>query len=47
MSQHEGFMVPVIEAFAAGCPVIARNAGAVGDTMPCAQSRCATIAKPG
>jgi len=33
MSQHEGFMVPVIEAFAAGCPVIARNAGAVGDTM--------------
>jgi len=33
MSQHEGFMVPVIEAFAAGCPVIARAAGAVGDTM--------------
>jgi glycosyltransferase involved in cell wall biosynthesis len=33
MSQHEGFMVPVIEAFAAGCPVIARDAGAVGDTM--------------
>ena len=33
MSRHEGFMVPIIEAFAAGCPVIARDAGAVAETM--------------
>lgn len=33
MSRHEGFMVPVVEAFAAGCPVIARAAGAVAETM--------------
>jgi glycosyltransferase involved in cell wall biosynthesis len=33
MSEHEGFMVPLIEAFAAGCPVIANDAGAVRETM--------------
>ncbi|MEE7440249.1 Glycosyltransferase involved in cell wall bisynthesis [Methylobacterium sp. 13MFTsu3.1M2] len=33
MSDHEGFMVPLIEAFASGCPVIAANAGAIGETM--------------
>ncbi len=33
MSEHEGFMVPVLEAFAAGCPVIANGAGAVRETM--------------
>lgn len=33
MSEHEGFMIPVVEAFTAGCPVIAANAGAVGETM--------------
>ncbi|WP_455957621.1 glycosyltransferase family 4 protein [Methylorubrum aminovorans] len=33
MSDHEGFMVPVLEAFASGCPVIASDAAAVGETM--------------
>jgi glycosyltransferase involved in cell wall biosynthesis len=33
MSEHEGFMVPIIEAFAAGCPVIALKAAAVPGTM--------------
>lgn len=33
MSDHEGFMVPIVEAFAAGCPVIALRRTAVGETM--------------
>ncbi|WP_187272503.1 glycosyltransferase [Methylobacterium sp. WL9] len=33
MSDHEGFMVPLVEAFASGCPVIAADAGAIGETM--------------
>jgi glycosyltransferase involved in cell wall biosynthesis len=33
MSEHEGFMVPIVEAFAAGCPVIALNTSAVAETM--------------
>jgi glycosyltransferase involved in cell wall biosynthesis len=33
MSEHEGFMVPLVEAFTTGCPVIAANAAAVGETM--------------
>lgn len=33
MSDHEGFMVPLLEAFNAGCPVIALNRAAVGETM--------------
>ena len=32
-SEHEGFMVPIVEAFTVGCPVIARRAAAVGETM--------------
>jgi glycosyltransferase involved in cell wall biosynthesis len=32
-SKHEGFMVPIVEAFAAGCPVIAVDAAAVPETM--------------
>ncbi len=33
MSEHEGFMVPLLEAFSAGCPVIAAATSAVGETM--------------
>jgi glycosyltransferase involved in cell wall biosynthesis len=33
MSEHEGFMVPIVEAFAAGCPVIAADASAIRETM--------------
>lgn len=33
MSDHEGFMVPILEAFASGCPVVALNTSAVGETM--------------
>jgi glycosyltransferase involved in cell wall biosynthesis len=32
-SEHEGFMVPVVEAFTVGCPVIAQRSSAVGETM--------------
>ena len=35
-SRHEGFCVPVIEALAAGCRVVATDAGALPDTVgPC------------
>jgi glycosyltransferase involved in cell wall biosynthesis len=35
-SKHEGFCVPVIEALAAGCRVVATDAGALADTVgPC------------
>lgn len=33
MSEHEGFMVPVLEAFHAGLPVVSYKAGAVPETM--------------
>lgn len=33
MSEHEGFGVPLLEAFAAGVPVLAYDAGAVAETM--------------
>lgn len=32
LSEHEGFCVPLLEAFAAGVPVVARAAGAVPET---------------
>lgn len=32
-SEHEGFCVPVIEAMAAGLPVVALDRGAVGETL--------------
>jgi glycosyltransferase involved in cell wall biosynthesis len=32
-SEHEGLMVPLIEAFTVGCPVIAYQAAAVPETM--------------
>ncbi len=32
LSEHEGFGVPLVEAMAAGVPVVARGAGAVGET---------------
>jgi L-malate glycosyltransferase len=32
LSEHEGFCVPLLEAFAAGVPVIARPAGGVAET---------------
>lgn len=32
-SLHEGFMVPLVEAFAVGCPVIAYGGTAIGETM--------------
>ncbi len=31
-SEHEGFMVPLIEAFAVGCPVVALASSAVSET---------------
>lgn len=33
LSEHEGFCVPVLEAFHFGLPVIARDAGAVGEVV--------------
>lgn len=33
LSEHEGFCVPVLEAFHFGLPVVARNAGAVGEVV--------------
>jgi L-malate glycosyltransferase len=33
LSEHEGFCVPLLEAFAAGVPVIARPAGGVAETV--------------
>ncbi|HEY8065338.1 MAG TPA: glycosyltransferase [Methylosinus sp.] len=33
LSEHEGFMVPVLEAFTVGCPVLAYAGTAVGETM--------------
>ncbi len=33
LSAHEGFGVPLVEAMAAGVPVVARGAGAVGQTV--------------
>jgi glycosyltransferase involved in cell wall biosynthesis len=33
LSVHEGFGVPLVEAMMAGVPIVARNAGAVGQTV--------------
>jgi glycosyltransferase involved in cell wall biosynthesis len=33
LSAHEGFGVPLVEAMAAGVPVVARNVGAVAETV--------------
>ena len=33
MSEHEGFGIPLLEAFAQSLPVIAYNTTAVGETM--------------
>jgi glycosyltransferase involved in cell wall biosynthesis len=33
LSVHEGFGVPLVEAMTAGLPIVARNAGAVGETV--------------
>lgn len=33
LSVHEGFGVPLVEAMTAGVPIVARNAGAVGQTV--------------
>lgn len=42
-SHHEGFCIPVIEALAAGCRVIATDAGALPDTV----GGCGTIVPAG
>src|SRR4029077_9763370 len=33
LSEHEGFCIPLLEAFHSGVPVIARDAGAVGEVV--------------
>ena len=33
LSEHEGFCIPLLEAFHFGVPVIARDAGAVGEVV--------------
>jgi L-malate glycosyltransferase len=33
LSEHEGFCIPLLEAFAFGVPVIAREAGAIGEVV--------------
>ncbi len=33
LSRHEGFCAPVVEAMRAGAPIVARDAGAVAETM--------------
>jgi glycosyltransferase involved in cell wall biosynthesis len=33
LSEHEGFCIPILEAFHFGVPVIARDAGAVGEVV--------------
>ncbi len=33
LSEHEGFCIPLLEAMAAGTPVVALDAGAVGETL--------------
>ena len=33
LSEHEGFCIPLLEAFHFGVPVVARNAGAVGEVL--------------
>jgi glycosyltransferase involved in cell wall biosynthesis len=38
VSEHEGFMVPLLEAFSAACPVVALDTTAVGET--CGSAAC-------
>ena len=33
LSRHEGFCAPVVEAMRAGAPIVARDAGAVAETL--------------
>jgi glycosyltransferase involved in cell wall biosynthesis len=33
LSEHEGFCIPLLEAFHFGLPVVARDAGAVGEVV--------------
>ena len=33
LSEHEGFCIPLLEAFHFGVPIIARAAGAVGEVV--------------
>ncbi len=49
LSQHEGFCIPLLEAMHAGTPVVALDAGAVGETLGAAgllvpSARPATVA---
>jgi len=51
LSEHEGFCIPLLEAFHFGLPVIARDAGAVGEVVADAgvllasEDRIATVAE--
>jgi len=33
LSEHEGFCIPLLEAFHFGAPIVARDAGAVGEVV--------------
>jgi len=49
LSEHEGFCIPLLEAMGAGTPIVALDAGAVGETLGGAgillpESRPATVA---
>ena len=49
LSEHEGFCIPLLEAMGAGTPIVALDAGAVGETLAdagilLAEARPATVA---